>query len=479
MKAVPFTIKAYMQAANKAGLAPLGLRYTVAGKVSAVALGTTVTAKDFDKKLGLVTSRSKDAQHLNSLIRLHSQFLEQAAYRANSLAFADVKPLYLAFVADHEKEQQNTTFNNKLELVQDWARLDSAIQDKEQAEATVVAATETLKKLAKKGRVVETEQTKEFDALLAQYPNKFIVRNASKKQVQTIESFIKRLRRFSKETGYLLTFASMNSDFYSTFGQWLCYGPIDAYDNYFGKNVSYLKTFLKWCEDEYDKKVNKAYKSFKVLKEEKDIFYLNDDELELLANYKDNEACPAIWIKYIDFTLFQCFTGLRYSDCARSRWKIENDFLRGTAKKNKGNYMVPLDLDTRILEILVKYNYNMHLFAEQNYNDEIKKIMLAVYEFNNFYTVADDKDSEKQTYYRSKLGVEIEFKKYKHELLSSHCNRRSFCTRAVKAGYGESEILEMLGSKSMTELRKYIKVEESNLKDKAKRLAASKLATVE
>lgn len=466
MKALPYSVKAWIQAPNSKGLSPIGIRYTVNGKPNSAALGISVPADKWQKKEGLVSTRFDNHQQVNAVIRLRCQQMTQAAASASSKEWQSVRPLYEQLVAEYDKQAYNTEFNRKVDYVEDLTDAMLFTEAKAKAEATIKEATVKLRELAKKGIVEETDQTREFDNMLLAYPAKFIVKGTGTKVKQQIDSFIERLKAFSKAEGYALTFDSMNSNFYELFGLWLMYKRNkNCYNNYFGANIKKLKTFLRWCESQ-GKQVNPQYRDFKVLTEEKEIVYLDNKEINLLDEFRDHIACKDAWIKYIDFTLFQCLTGLRYSDVAASKWKVDKGFLKGTAKKNKGSFKIPMILDQRIEQLLKKYPDGFKLFAEQNYNDEIKKITAKLFEVHNI-------NQKKIKIYKYKLEDEFESKHYKHELLSSHSNRRSFCTRAIEAGFTEKEVLSIIGSKSMIELRRYVKVEDDNLLAKAQRLSSN------
>lgn len=466
MKAVPYTVKAYIQAPNSKGIARIGLHY-YNGKLHAVGINLSVPATYWNKKEGLAATRYDQHQQLNSIIRLRCQQLEQAANAAKSYDWQHVKPLFEQLVSTYDENARTTEIKRKAGIAIDIVETAELTIAKAQAEETITTATSKLRELAKRGFVEETEQTKEFDQMLLKYPSKFIVKNSSTKVIQQVNSFIERLRSFSKSEGFPLTFDNMNADFYSAFGIWLMTKGIKpTFNNYFGANIKKLKTFLKWCESN-GKQVNPQYKDFTVLGEDKHIEYLTDDELDQLEQFTTNPACNAAWIKYIDFTLVQCLTGLRYSDMIASKWKIENGFLKGTAKKNKGNFKIPLILDERLEPLLNKYPDGFKLFAEQNYNTTIKLITAKLFELHNI-------NQSKIKYSKHQFKKEIPFKDFKHDLLTSHSNRRSFCTRAVKAGFGYEDVLQMIGSKSMVELRKYIKKEDDTLLAKAKLISSNK-----
>jgi integrase len=476
MKALPYSVKAWIQAPNSKGLAAVGIRYTVTGKVSSAAIGLAVPAKLWDKKQGLVSTRYDQHEQVNATIRLRCQQMAQAASSAASLDWQHVKPVFEQLVKDYASETRLSEIKRKAGIGYDIADAMDLAAAKATAEQTITDATIKLRALAKRGIIEETDATKDFDKMLAAYPAKFIIKGTGTKFKAQIDAFIIRLKAFSKAEGYALTFDAMNSEFYQLFGTWLMYKRAkDSYNNYFGANIKKLKTFLRWCEGQ-GKTVNPQYRDFKVLTEEKEIVYLTESEIDLLDSFRNHAACKPIWVKYIDATIFQCLTGLRYSDVMAGKWKIDKGFLKGTAKKNKGNYKIPLVLDPRIEILANQYKDGFNSFAEQNYNDEIKKIAAILFDLYNInqdvIKIYNYKfDTEFVTPDKTvDLTIPENRKPYqKAALLTSHCNRRSFCTRAIQF-FTEKEVLSMIGSKSMVELRRYIKVEDDNLLAKAQRV---------
>ena len=144
--------------------------------------------------------------------------------------------------------------------------------------------------------------------------------------------------------------------------------------------------------------------------------------------------------------------------------------MKGKTKKNNGDYNVPLILDSRISEILEKYNYNMNLVSEQKYNQNIKEICKALFEHHEI--------NQKQIpIRRMKLREEFFERKFKWELLASHSNRRGFCSRMFHKGFSERDILLMLGSKSNEVLKKYIRNNTEDLMKKVQKLNGSKMTS--
>ncbi|WP_192820135.1 hypothetical protein [Rufibacter sp. LB8] len=289
-------------------------------------------------------------------------------------------------------------------------------------------------------------------------------------------SWLNTILEFSLQTDIALTWDNFNQDFYKSYGRWLMYGKRDGinendlYNNSFGSHVKRLTTFLGWCEKECDITVNERYKDYKVLSEEKEIISLDPQEINMLWEYqmpevKGLENKP--WRLVQDIAVFGTLTGLRISDIKRSRFNLDilkrDKALEAKTLKNKGNYYIPLQLDSRIELILKKYEYNLNIIQEQEFNKLIKVVLKHMNQHHDIHQTPI-------TFYRYKFREEFKFERLKHDLYSSHSNRRSAVTNwHFELGLSEQEILVILGSKSITELKKYIsknpfKVKESVLR---------------
>jgi hypothetical protein len=218
---------------------------------------------------------------------------------------------------------------------------------------------------------------------------------------------------------------------------------------------------------EHNKPVNPRYKTFKVLEEpEKEVTYLDKEEIDLLYAFDGQRNLnvpgrykPVPYRTIIDITVFQCLTGLRYSDLKASKFDKERlareEILSGTTKKTKGYYQIPLKLDPRIKELLEKYEYNFNILEEPAYNRLVKQVLQEFYNHHQNHPRLKIYLTPLSSY-RYKLREPVEFKYHKWELYSSHCNRRSAGTNLARRGLSEAQILKTFGSKSIKEVRKYI-----------------------
>ena len=257
------------------------------------------------------------------------------------------------------------------------------------------------------------------------------------------------LAEFSRKENWQLTFAGMDMAFYNAFAQHCLY-TLDNYNNAFGTKIKRLRTFLRWAETERGIAVNIQSKSrnFKVWKEEKEIITLAPDEVDRLWEWRTHPACKPEYRKYISLFVFGCLSSLRISDIQRAEYlRIEDGLLLGRAKKTGNAFKIPLALDPRIQQILTEYDYNLRLASEQKLNVYIKKILREL------------GMTEDLTVYRYKLKQDFPAKRQRCDLITSHSARRSWVPNTMKSRrYTQRQVMEIMGTKSDHEFRKYYAV---------------------
>lgn len=202
--------------------------------------------------------------------------------------------------------------------------------------------------------------------------------------------------------------------------------------------------------------INPAHTGFKVLREVKDVIYLNPTEVDMVWNYDGD----ARWRKYQDMCVFGNLTGLRVSDIKGSDFRIEDGLLVGRNTKTQSDYYIPLATDDRVEILLKRYDFNMFLVSEQKYNKYIKELLGIIYKRHNIHqrtiTIVNYQWREKVKSYP-----------FKQDLISNHSSRRGFITNMYNVHrYSVEEIQAMIGSTS-SEILKYLKVEQQSIKEKA------------
>ena len=230
------------------------------------------------------------------------------------------------------------------------------------------------------------------------------------------------------------------------------------YNDAIKKNLSYLKSFIKWAKSKHYA-VNEEYETYnpKLPTAQKQVRYLELDELEKIynLNLEENEALDCTR----DFFLFQCYTGLRYSDLKQlKRSNIYRDrhgkyFIRLLTEKD--NDVINFQLAKRAVEIYKKYvvlnlddNLLFPVLSNQKYNEHLKELGKVAGLTGEWID------------YEYRLQEKIEVRVPKCDL-SSHTARRTFIVTAMNEGVSTDLIMLITGHSDYNVMRPYIK---ANLK---------------
>jgi integrase len=148
-----------------------------------------------------------------------------------------------------------------------------------------------------------------------------------------------------------------------------------------------------------------------------------------------------------DLFIIGCWTGLRFSDLDQiSTDKIKEN--RITLKQRKTGKKVVIPVNYTVNEILEKYNNKLpEPISNQKFNEYLKEAAKLA-NLNEVFL--------KTT---SKNGLNIEKRYLKHELITSHTARRSFCTNLYEMGVPTLSIMALSGHQTEQAFLKYIKTD--------------------
>jgi len=277
----------------------------------------------------------------------------------------------------------------------------------------------------------------------------------AKGTIKSYKTAFKTLKEFN-DAVYALSYNRITLDFYSDFIEFLNAKGFSK--NYVSNNIKMLKTIMNYA---WEKKFhnNTTYKSraFSKINEEVHNIYLNEIELEQLANLKLTGRLDNVR----DLFLVAANTGLRVSDfnrlTANNIKKLDSGLHYLEIKSKKTGLLISIPLKKRVLQILQKREgqppYSM---PEQNINSLLKELGDKA-KFN---------DPVKIT--KTVGGKQVTTTKKKKDLITTHTARRSFCTNAYLAGMPTLDIMAISGHKTEKSFYKYIKV--SNL-ERLKKIA--------
>ena len=219
-----------------------------------------------------------------------------------------------------------------------------------------------------------------------------------------------------------------------------------------GKQLSFLKWFLRWSFKQ-GMHSNNAYDAFKPkLKDtQKKIIFLTWEELNKLREFKIPPTKQALE-RVRDVFLFQCFTGLRYSDVFNLRRSdIKGDHIEVTTVKTSDSLIIELNDHSKA--ILEKYkdvefenNKALPVITNQKMNDYLKELA----------ELAEINEPVRQTYYKGNERIDEVTPKY--DLLGTHAGRRTFICNALALGIPPQVVMKWTGHSDYKAMKPYIDI---------------------
>ena len=210
-----------------------------------------------------------------------------------------------------------------------------------------------------------------------------------------------------------------------------------------GKQLSFLKWFLRWSFKQ-GMHSNNAYDTFKPkLKDtQKKIIFLTWEELNRLREFKIPPTKQALE-RVRDVFLFQCFTGLRYSDVFNLRRSdIKGDHIEVTTVKTSDSLIIELnDHSKAILEKYKDVEFEndkaLPVITNQKMNDYLKELA----------ELAEINEPVRQTYYKGNERIDEVTPKY--ALLGTHAGRRTFICNALALGIPPQVVMKWTGTQRL------------------------------
>ena len=219
-----------------------------------------------------------------------------------------------------------------------------------------------------------------------------------------------------------------------------------------GKQLSFLKWFLRWSFKQ-GMHSNNAYDTFKPkLKDtQKKIIFLTWEELNRFREFKIPPTKQALE-RVRDVFLFQCFTGLRYSDVFNLRRSdIKGDHIEVTTVETSDSLIIELnDHSKAILEKYKDVEFEndkaLPVITNQKMNDYLKELA----------ELAEINEPVRQTYYKGNERIDEVTPKY--ALLGTHAGRRTFICNALALGIPPQVVMKWMGHSDYKAMKPHIDI---------------------
>lgn len=221
------------------------------------------------------------------------------------------------------------------------------------------------------------------------------------------------------------------------------------------KNIDFVKWFLKWAANN-NHPVNKAALDFKLKLKGTDgslkkVVFLTLEELKHLNTLVIPDTKGYLQ-RVRDVFVFCCFTGLRYSDAyALKRSDVKEDHISFVTQKTSNFLKVELNKYSKA--ILDKYkdvpfekDKALPVITNQKMNEYLKELG----------KLAGFTEPENIVYFRG--NERIEETHPKHDLLSTHCARKTFVTNLIYMGVSDHVIRQWTGHRDSKSFDVYHKM---------------------
>lgn len=282
--------------------------------------------------------------------------------------------------------------------------------------------------------------------------------------IQHYQTTKNKIEAFEKHSGKTLTLPDLNLKFHNDFIGFLENEQF-LNSNTIGGFIDVIKQVCNKAELKgYD--INNAYKSSDFFTPSNKTYdtYLNINEIHQINNhsfdkeYLDNAR---------DWLIISVWSGLRVSDLLTlNKSNIEDGFIKKDTLKTKFPVIIPLHNQVKAILNKRKGKFPRKI-SDVNYNKYIKEVckeagITEIIEGAKMCALEIKREGKKQKIHRKKFG------KYpKHELISSHCGRRSFASNH----YGKLDTLTLMkitGHKTEKLFLDYIKITPSEYAKKLK-----------
>lgn len=283
----------------------------------------------------------------------------------------------------------------------------------------------------------------------------------AKSSVKTYKSHFKLIKRFNDEI-YPLSYEKITIDFYEDYLNFLC--DLEKSTNYIGSQIKTLKTIMNTSfELNYHSNTDYKKRAFKKPTEEVFNIALSEHELNSMfhlnfTTFKSKKLKNGLTLtsktllSARDLFLIGANTGLRVSDfnkLTKSNFIIIENKNYIKVKTKKTNQSVTIPINPIVQSILNRYNDSeLPRLADQTINYALKEIGKLA------------NINEKITKTTSEGHLKVSKELFKHEMITNHTARRSFCTNAYKSKMPTIDIMAISGHKTEKVFLNYIKVSE-------------------
>jgi len=259
---------------------------------------------------------------------------------------------------------------------------------------------------------------------------------------------IKKLKDFKQATNASLHFDTIDLDFYDSFKSFLLAKNYST--NSIGTIIKNVKVFMNEAvERKLTTNLQFRNKRFKVVEEQTETIYLNEQELKRI--YELDLSNDIRLDKVRDLFIIACYTGLRFSDLVSLKRENIIDARQLRVQTQKTGELVVIPLRRYVREILEKYDGNPpNVISNQKMNEYLKELGKEA-KITDAIIISVTKGGERQAVLHPKW-----------KLITTHTARRSFATNAYLQNVPTIAIMKITGHRTEKSFMKYIKISQED-----------------
>ena len=261
---------------------------------------------------------------------------------------------------------------------------------------------------------------------------------------------MKTQKKVLEEFDHDISFEKFNEQYLSNYQRYL--EGKNHKNSTISKELAALKWFLKWAMKKgYTKSGEFEKFKPKIKNVQKKIIFLNKSELKRFTEY-EIPTDKSYLVKIRDVFLFQCFTGLRYSDVFNlKRSDVKDGYLEITTLKTADNLIIELNsysrkLLNKYIDVEFEHNKALPVISNQKMNDYLKELA----------ELAEIDELVTQTYFKGNERIEEVLPKY--SLMSTHAGRRTFVCNALSLGIPPQVVMKWTGHSDYKAMKPYIDI---------------------
>ena len=274
------------------------------------------------------------------------------------------------------------------------------------------------------------------------------------KKYKTLRNNLIDMRDYKRNAG--LKFFDFTFDYFDEYGLQDFIDFLRDNKNYMNssvtKNLSLIKVIIRWAYRRGFHNNNK-FETFKpkMKTTQKKVVFLTKAELDQIEN-ADLPETKLYLYRVRDVFLFQCYSGLRYSDVANlKRCDVHDDFFEITTVKTCDSLRIELNKHSKaILDKYKMYDFPkgkaLPVISNQRMNEYVHELCKE----------AKIDEPVRQTYYKGNERIDVV--RPKHELVGTHTGRRTFICNALGMGIPPQVVMKWTGHSGYKAMSPYIDV---------------------